>query len=75
MHESTFIQEFVLEGEQIGARKAVLQALALRFGEEETGEFREALERITDLDRLKELHKLAIQARRLSKFRKAIAPN
>jgi hypothetical protein len=73
MHESTLVQEFVLEGEQIRGRKAVLQVLALRFGEEETKEFKEALERITDLGRLEELLKQAIQARRLSQFRKAIA--
>jgi hypothetical protein len=75
MHESTFIQEFVLEGEQIRARKWLLQVLGLRFGEDKAKEFKEALERITDLGRLDELHKLAIQARRLSQFRKAITPS
>jgi len=48
--------------------------LTLRFGEEAGKEFTEALDRITDLDRLKELHKLAIKARRLSQFRKEVTP-
>jgi hypothetical protein len=76
MHESSLALEFVLEGEQKGARKSVLQVLTLRFelGEDEAKELKEALERITDLDRLRELHKLAILARRLSQFRKALAP-
>jgi hypothetical protein len=68
------IQESVLEAEQNRARKDVLQVLALRFGEEQANEFREALGRITALERLEELHELAVQARRLSQFRKATAP-
>jgi hypothetical protein len=68
--------EFVLEGEQKQARKSVLRVLALRFGlgEDEAKELKGALEHITDLDRLRELHALSIQARRLSQFRKALAP-
>jgi hypothetical protein len=73
MHESTFAQELVLEGEQARARKFVLRALEVRFGEEQASEFAEALGRITDLTRLDELHTLAIRARRLSQFRKALA--
>jgi hypothetical protein len=71
MHESSLAQEFVLEGEQIRARKAVLQVLQLRFGED-AKEFTEALDRITELERLEELLTQATQARRLSQFRKAI---
>jgi hypothetical protein len=74
MHESAFIQEFVQEGEQIRARKDVLKLLKARFGEEEADKFKEALDRITDLDRLEELFNLAIRTRRLSQFRKAIGP-
>jgi hypothetical protein len=71
-HESSLAQEFVLEGTQIGIRQAVVEALSVRFGEQKTGEFTEALARITDLARLKELHRLAIKARRLSQFRQAL---
>jgi hypothetical protein len=73
MHESPLALEFVLEGEQIRARKAVLQAIELRFGEKQSKEFTAALERITNLDRLEELLKQAIKARRLSQFRRMIA--
>jgi hypothetical protein len=72
MDASSLFPEFVLEGEQIRARKDVFQVLSLRFGEDEAREFQEALERISDLDRLEELHRLAIKARRLSQFRKAM---
>lgn len=75
MHESSLAQEFVLEGEQIRARKDVRKVLLLRFGEEAAGEFTEALEHIADLDLLDNLHELAIRARRLSQFRKAISPS
>jgi hypothetical protein len=69
MHESPLAQMFVLEGQQIRGRQAILEALTVRFGEEQAQEFADVLERITDLDRLKELHKLAIKSR-LSQFRK-----
>jgi hypothetical protein len=73
MHESSLAQEFVLEGTQIGIRQSVLEALTVRFGEERATEFTEALGRITNLDRLKDLLKLAIQARRISQFRRALS--
>jgi hypothetical protein len=72
MRESSLFPEFVLEGEQIAARRSVRQALEVRFGEEAAQDFAEALDRITDLNRLEELLKLAIKARRLSQFRKAL---
>jgi hypothetical protein len=72
MHESSLAREFVLEGEQIGARKSILQVLTLRFGEERAKEFTQALEGITDLNRFDELLRLAITARRLSQFRRAL---
>jgi hypothetical protein len=70
---SSLFPEFAQEGKQEGIRESVLQVLSLRFGEETAKEFTGALEHITDVDQLKELHKLAIRARRLSQFRKAIA--
>jgi hypothetical protein len=71
MRESPFYQQLLEEGEQIRARKAVLQALRLRFGAEAATEFEEALEGIANLEQLEELHKFAIQSRRLSQFRRA----
>jgi hypothetical protein len=75
MHESSLAQEFVLEGAQVTRRQDILDILMVRFGEEQAREFTETLGRITDLDRLKELHRLAFQARRLSQFRKAVTPS
>jgi hypothetical protein len=72
MHESSLAQEFVLEGEQNHARKTILRFLGQRFGEEEAKQFKEALEGITDLERLDELIDLASRARRLSRFRQAL---
>jgi hypothetical protein len=72
MHESSLAQDFVLEGKQEGVRESVLQVLTLRFGEEEAKGFTEALERITDLERLRELLQQATRARRLSQFRRAV---
>jgi hypothetical protein len=75
MVDASLFPEFVLEGEQIRARKAVLQVLAVRFGEKKAKEFAESLERITDLARLEELLKLATVAPRLREFRKVISPS
>jgi hypothetical protein len=72
MHESSLAEEFVLEGRQKAARESVLLVLAVRFGEERAKELTEPIERIPDLNRLRELHKLAILARRLSQFRRAM---
>ena len=72
MRDSPLVQEFILEGEQIRARKDVLQALNIRFGEDTASEFTEQLARIEQLDQLDALHRLAIKARRISQFRTAI---
>ncbi len=52
-------------------RKHVLRALALRFGPEAAAEFTEALNAITDDDKLDELLDLAIKARGINSFRRA----
>jgi hypothetical protein len=70
MRESPFYQQLVDEGKQIGARDAVLQALRLRFGDEAVAEFEAKVNGLENLDQLSGLHKLAIQSRRLSQFRK-----
>jgi hypothetical protein len=56
---------------QIWARKDVLQVLRLRFGDEAVTEFEAAVNRLENLNQEEVLHKLAMQSRRLSQFRKA----
>jgi hypothetical protein len=73
LRESYLLWEFVLEGELKARRENLLQVLTLRFGEERAKEFAETLEGITHLARLTQLFKLAITARRLCQFRKALA--
>src|SRR5262249_18861364 len=62
MKESPFYQVLLTEGEQIGVRNSVLQALRVRFGDEAALEFEETVNRIANLDQLQALHKLAIQS-------------
>ena len=71
LRDSTLFPEFLEEGQQIRARLDVLQALELRFGPEAAKEFTSAINRLENLEQLGELHKLAIQSRRISQFRKA----
>jgi hypothetical protein len=71
MRGSPFFEEIAKEGEQRRARKDVLQALQLRFGPEAAQEFEAAVNRLENLEQLDELHKLAIQTRRISQFRSA----
>jgi hypothetical protein len=73
MHESSFCQEIAEEGERRAARKSVLQVLTIRFGAAAAKEHEEALNRIENLVQLTELHKIAIQSRRASQFRRALA--
>jgi hypothetical protein len=77
MKESKFYQEILEEGRTAGllegSRAAVQQALELRFGAEAAAQVTEALSGIGDPQRLTELLRLAIQCRRLSEFRRALA--
>ena len=73
MKESKFYQEVMAEGAVERARADVLEALDVRLGAEAVAEFKEALRTIGDLTRLSELHRLAIQCRRLTEFRRAFA--
>jgi hypothetical protein len=72
MHESSLIQEFVAEAKQEQAREDLIGILTNRFGEEASKEFVEAIGRINNLEQLKELHRLAVTAKRLSQFRKTL---
>ncbi len=77
MRDSPVIQEFIAEGEALGMRKAaresVREVLEIRFGLEALSEFEEALDRTNNLETLRALHKSALQARRISQCRKALA--
>jgi hypothetical protein len=73
MRESPLYQEIAAEGAQNHARKAVLQALPLRFGQSAASEFTDAVNRLENVEQLDALHKIAILCRRISQFRRAIA--
>ena len=73
MRDSPLFQEFIDEGKALGMRKAVRDVLEIRFGLEAVSEFEEVLDRTDDLETLRALHRTAIQARRISQFRKALA--
>jgi hypothetical protein len=72
MKESKFFEEVMHEGGLVEARKYILRTLEIRFGPEAAAGFRQALNKITDLDRLSEFHDLAIQCRRIADFRRSL---
>jgi hypothetical protein len=78
MSHSPFYQQILAEGRAEGElqtrRTAVLEVLAVRFGEEAAAEFQEALNMIADGARLSELHRTAIKYRGISGFRRALQP-
>jgi hypothetical protein len=71
MRDSPFYQQLVEEGRVSEGRAAVLDALEVRFGTATAKEFEEPLNKIENLDQLRELRKLAMQSRSLSRFRRA----
>ncbi len=73
MKISELFPEFVEEGQQIARRQDVLQVLELRFGADAVREFEEAVNRVTNLEQLAALLKIAIQSRRVTQFRRAIS--
>lgn len=72
MSHSSFYQEIMAEGRLEALRDALLDALTIRFGSEAATEFTEALNRIADPDRLRQLHRSAIKCRAISGFRRAV---
>ncbi len=70
MRESAFFQMIAEEERQAQARLDVLQVLQLRLGPEAVQEFEQAVNELANLEQLQELHKLAVQSRRLSQFRR-----
>lgn len=74
MKESSFYQEIMEEG-RVEARQAdIRHVLELRFGREEAAPLDRYIREINDINRLLELHALAVQCRRLAEFRKEVEP-
>ncbi len=76
MRESPFVQELLAEGRGEGglvARRAdILEVLGIRFGAEAAAEFTEPLNRIQDLEQLRELVRVATKCRGVAGFRRAL---
>jgi hypothetical protein len=72
MNDSPLFEIIAREGEQRQARKDVLKVLELRFGSETAKAFTAAIDRIQNIESLEELHKLAVQCRRITQFRRAL---
>jgi hypothetical protein len=73
MRESPFYDELLTEGRLEARRADVKQAVEIRFGAAAASEVQTALEGISDLERLAELHEAAIRCRRISEFRKELS--
>ena len=78
MKESKFFEEVLAEGRKEGRmegrvegqRYDILDVLDIRFGAEAKLEFAPSLAAIADSERLSQLHRLAVQCRRVADFRK-----
>jgi hypothetical protein len=71
MSVSSFYQEIMAEGELKMGRENILDLLTNRFGSAAAAEFTEALNRITEPDRLRQLHRTAFKCRDIGGFRRA----
>jgi hypothetical protein len=72
MKESKFFEEVMDEGRAEARRSDILHALGIRLDRETAATFRKDLEQIKDLDRLTDLHAVAIKCRRVAEFRRAL---
>jgi hypothetical protein len=72
MSHSSFYQEILAEGRLEAQRAAILDALTIRFGSGSAVEFTEALNNITDSDRLRQLFRTAIKCVDIAGFRRAL---
>ena len=76
MKESPLYEEIKDEGRDEGRLESrqedVLTALAVRFGEEAAVPFREAVQRISKLNKLTRLHRLAIRCDSIEEFQRAL---
>ena len=73
MYESSVIQHFaeqgIEQGREQGGREFLLDVLALRFQPEDVQRLASRIEAIGDVQRLKQLHRVAIQVPSLEAFR------
>ena len=69
MYESSVIQHFAEQGREQGGREFLLDVLALRFQPEDVQRLTSRIEAIGDVQRLKQLHRAAIQVPSLEAFR------
>jgi hypothetical protein len=72
MRESPFYQDIVAEGKLEMGRGDILEVLTIRFGSAAAAEFTDALNRITEPDRLRPLHRTALKCRDINSFRRAV---
>lgn len=73
MKESKFFEEVMHEGAVAQVRQDILDALEERFGHQAADQSRELLQGITEKDRLRDLHRLAIRCPRFEDFEQALA--
>lgn len=73
MKESPMYEEIMLEGRIETRRADILEAVQLRFGAKAAAEFEKGLRGVNDLETLSRLHRLAIQSRRVTEFRRGFA--
>ncbi len=69
MYESSVVQYFTEKGIEQGGREFLLDVLALRFQPEDVQRLTSRIEAIGDVQRLKQLHRAAIQVPSLEAFR------
>lgn len=89
MKESKFYQEVLEEGREEGRTVGIVegraagrveatcadirQVIEIRFGAEAVAEIQTDLQRVAAPEELSRLHRLAVQCRRLTEFRRALA--
>ena len=79
MYESSVIQHFIKQGIEQGERKGVLESLLdvleSQFQQSEVQTLKPALERIEELQDLRQLLREAVQVTSLDEFRRILASN
>ena len=68
MRESSFAQYI----KQVGIQESIQEALEIRFGPAEAGQFAGRIAAINDTQRLKQLHRAAVQVDSLDEFQRVL---
>ena len=68
MRESSFAQYI----KQVGIQESIQEALEIRFGPAEVGQFAGRIATINDTQRLKQLHRAAVQVDSLDEFQRVL---